>query len=517
MAGYAEKLASHGLLQHVINLVATALPENASAALIEMTPTLVELLLLLLGLAARHSSILCSQMIDLGLPMVLQGLIANEVGASTESFDSCDRGSSGAAGSGPEHFTFMGAGSPITSSSSVTGRRRSRSLSFGGSSPRLGQGGSSDVLVHLLALLLDLLPPLPFNLHPLAQENHVSQHASSSTAAAIQESEQREDDEATSSSSSSSSVSRMRLEGDACYVRVVYPHGLPLTMELEGRHGMQTVATLDLGTVLRAQGWTRDSNGVQRYSTSYGWISARSGSTDGHNSNPSTYGKVICEVADGEGHAELAQAKRELLAKKETLSSPILSMIPHLLELYRSAARSTLRILCASVVRAALNGMPTENMKPLIEEDPQMVSQLASLVARLSSVRRSATGVGSGESMRTLTGLGLGLLLLEKAPAEFANALQREGLVAQAQELRKAAVNDANVSRGEAGSGGGEPPMSPLLLPVPMAGSPPADLALGASPSSSYLAASIRARQEQQQQAAAAARQGGGGGGGGGG
>ncbi len=115
---YAEGLAAHGVLQHAMQLLAQALPEGhalgggGGGALVELSASLVELLLRLLGLLARYSPLLCAEMVELGLPMLLQGILANEAGASPDdwfgvSFDSSQSGGGG--GGGVVGTTFLSA------------------------------------------------------------------------------------------------------------------------------------------------------------------------------------------------------------------------------------------------------------------------------------------------------------------------------------------------------------------------------------------------------------------------
>lgn len=147
-------MSSHGLVSTATQLLSTALPDNASAQLVEMTPTLTELLLQMLALLSRHSLSCCSDMVDLGLPCVLHGLLLEEAGDALlgDPTPSSPWGTSG------------GGSSSWKEGSTPTQRRRSRSI---GGPPSLTGG---DVMVRVLVLLDELLPALPLSYHPLASK-----------------------------------------------------------------------------------------------------------------------------------------------------------------------------------------------------------------------------------------------------------------------------------------------------------------------------------------------------------
>jgi len=147
-----EGFASHGLFGHAATLLTMALPENSSAAPIEITPYLVQLLLRLLSLMARFSVTACQDLIDLGILPVIQSLL----GSPPEPFD--------AFSSSPCHNRPRSSSLPHDSPPRGP-RRRSRSLSCG--SPT--DIGNDDTLFRTLNLLDNLLPDLPIELHPLVQ------------------------------------------------------------------------------------------------------------------------------------------------------------------------------------------------------------------------------------------------------------------------------------------------------------------------------------------------------------
>lgn len=276
-----------------------------------------------------------------------------------------------------------------------------------------------------------------------------------------------------------------------CLLRVTHPRGAVCTPDLEVMSGRMSSSSssasrgagvkVEVGTLLSSTEQVTQGSGNVRYRTALGWLSDRS------------YGaetEALCQPV-GRGEEGASAAKHALLLEREALHGPLLSLLlPSLVDLHQSAASGPVQSLCRSVLLKCLHYLPTDLLAACLT-DPAMVPRLSSLVARLASWK-------AGQGLATHTGLLLGLLLLDKAPDVYGEALQREGMLAAAHfhMHQEAEMMDASSSDHSRPTGGGfessastSCPASPLALPSSLASPPPGRgfmdlMARGASPRS---------------------------------
>lgn len=218
-------------------------------------------------------------------------------------------------------------------------------------------------------------------------------------------------------------------------LRVVAPQGVLLTRELDvprpsfayyhqsppsSQHNPSSsmvLVRLPLGSLVQADGWASAvPGGHRRYRAAHGWVSARAAGDRAVASAAMGSGLLLgaasgggsvdalCEVVDGEGSQALAQAKRALLATREAMSVPLLTMASPLLALCRTAADPGLRPLAAETLRCLLTGLAGEGdgtLAPVLGENPRLVAGVAALLSRLLPSSSSSSSTTAGALLTT--------------------------------------------------------------------------------------------------------------------